>query len=311
MILNDVIKDNIIDDIYGEFYKYLAGRNPDRQTNHLHCSALAKCKREVVLDYFGFKKKPRTLATYILFELANFIHKLFADAMEQSGKFKMIGNEYDISDGLPDGVSGRSDLFMEHIKHQIKILIDTKTAHPNLFIKKYDSQLPNPDHLPQMRSYDYGWTNLNLIPDLLELMYFDRGGSNTPQVHEVTKWSKEEMESLFNEYKKVIEEYRTDKIMPPKLELNSLIKPRTVYLWKEWNCGYCDFEGISCSGYPTISAKEKKPTAIARKLKGKWIIEPGYEEYQETLNNILKPKEYTDDKQGFADFVNDVNKGDK
>ena len=135
-----------------------------------------------------------------------------------------------------------------------------------------------------------------------KVVYVDRSGSC--EGIECLIEPNNEMENEFAMYEKYYLDYIDHDILPPMMDREIKQSKNIFNLVPNWQCGYCKYQGLSCN--PNMSTNK-----IAEMKDDVLVIRKGCEEYQETLNNILKPKEYTDDKKGFADFVNDVNKGGK
>jgi len=130
-------------------------------------------------------------------------------------------------------------VFQDTITNLI-ILADVKTAMPKQFqIQKNRDSLPKENHRIQVTAYGYGLTKLDIRFDLLAIMYFDRAGSNKPLIYFVEPYK--DIEDLFNQYILAVLRYEQDKILPPRLD-DILDKSQA------WECGYCDFNNISCEG---------------------------------------------------------------
>jgi len=302
-----VNKEKIIEDMSDDLYQFLKRRADNKANNQyyagssIHCSALDSCVRQVVLGYFKFPKKDLTIAELLMFEIANFCHRLMADWARQSDKFEMIGEEYDLTEGLPENVSGKCDIVIEHKKSGTKILNDTKTAMPSAF-KQYSQYLVKRSHELQGGTYKYGLKNLGTLIDLVVFTYFDRGGTNAPIYVAMSEVSDEVIENTIDIYREAIKDYKHTKKLPAKEPLIFEVKGDNIYVKKSWQCDYCKFCDISCKGYPEFD--RKKAVKVGTISDGIFCVFDNF--YQ--LENELKEQYYKQNKtdDDFYNFVKGV-----
>lgn len=238
-----VDKDKIINDMSDDLYAFLKARSDDKSNSDyfsggIHCSSLDSCVRQVVMGYFKFPKKDLTIAELLMFEIANFCHRLMADWARQSDKFSMIGEEYDLTKGLPENVSGKCDIVIKHNDTDTVILADTKTAMPAAF-KQYSQYLVKRSHELQGSTYKYGLKNLGTLIDLVIFTYFDRGGTNAPVYVAMPEMPDEVIEDTINVYREAVKEYEVNKKLPDKEPLIFETKGNDVCVKKSWQCDYC------------------------------------------------------------------------
>ena len=286
---------DIKQEMYEDLHKFLKSRadkkdNGKYYSNGIHCSSLDSCLRQVVMDYFKFPKKEHTMAKLLMFEIGNFVHRLVGDWAKSSDRFELAGEEEVLTKWLPGDMSGKCDLNIRHKETGEKILVDTKTAMPTAF-KVYSQYLVKKAHEIQLNAYNYGLKSKGEEADRIMLTYFDRGGTNTPVYVDVAKMSDEEIEDIFIRYQKAIDNYKENKIMPPKIELTFSKNGNTIYAKKSWQCDYCDYCGVSCSGYPNID--RKKPTKVGRVVDTQFCIDAKFYEIQEEISKQFVEAENT------------------
>ena len=303
-----VDKDKIINDMSDDLYAFLKSRsdaknNSDYFSGGIHCSSLDSCVRQVVMKYFKFPKKDLTIAELLMFEIANFCHRLMADWARQSDKFSMIGEEYDLSKGLPENVSGRCDIVIKHNDTDTVILADTKTAMPAAF-KKYSQYLVKRSHELQGNIYKYGLKNLGTLIDLVIFTYFDRGGTNAPVYAVMPNTLDEIIEDTIDVYREAVKEYEVNKKLPDKEPLIFETKGNDVCVKKSWQCDYCKFCDVSCNGYPDFD--RKKTTKIGKVVGEQLEVNDKFINiHDELLKQYEKQKGSNKD---FYNFVKTINK---
>ena len=242
-----------------DLYKYLKKRSEAKgeyyKGKNVHVSGLDNCVRAVVMEAFDFPKKELTLAQLLMFEIADFIHRLMLNWASQSKNFKLIGGERNLSEGLPEGVSGKCDIILEHKKDNLRILLDTKTAMPAAF-KTYSDYLVKESHKLQGASYKLALENLGESVDLTIFTYFDRGGTNSPIYAMLPEIPEFILKDKFNLYRQAIIDYEKDKILPDKEPPIFTKKGNKIMVNKSWKCDYCAYCGVSCEGYPNLDRKK-------------------------------------------------------
>jgi len=238
----EIENQHIAYDFYEAVENYLhikvEGKDPEYYANNIHASGLDNCPRQVVYDYFNFPKRKRTLGELITLDVGSYLHSVVDEALKASGKFDVIGNEFKLSEGLPDMFSGKCDNIIIHKKTGKKILQDTKSVRANAFKYGLD-RIVKESYKKQLNVYLYGLTNMGIDIDLLLITIFDRGGSNRPHIEEVDRKSIEEIEALFTLYSEAVIEYRDNKVLPDMIDL-IFDKERA------WQCDYCLYANITC-----------------------------------------------------------------
>ena len=250
------------ENIFADFNNFLTKRydgkeNSEYFQNHIHVSSLSACKRQVVMDYYNFDKKQKTTAEMLMFEIANFVHRLMADWARESDQWEVIGEEMEVGDGLPELVTGRLDLFIRHKETGNTVLFDVKTVNPNAF-QPWAAPIVKPEHELQVSTYKAALQKLQHQVDMIMLTYFDRGGTNSPVFATIEEVSPATVERIMAEYIKVVELYETTKTLPSLMPLTFKMKDGKVTAKKNWQCDYCDFCGPSCEGWPEFDRKNYK-----------------------------------------------------
>jgi len=242
----------IIDDFYTAvedyMHKIVEGKDAKYYSSNIHVSGLDNCPRQVVYDYFNFPKRKRTLAELITLNVGTYLHTVIDKALKLSPEFDVIHNEKKMNRGLPKMFTGKCDNVIVHKKTGKKILQDTKSVRANAFKYGFD-RLVKESYKKQLNSYLYGLENMGIDIDLLMITIFDRGGSNTPYITDVSKRDKREMEDLFSIYSNAVLNYEHNKILPPLLD-------PMFDTDKMWQCDYCLYQGITCP--QKIAEKKKK-----------------------------------------------------
>jgi len=244
------------DDLYKFLLKRSKAKGEYYKGKNVHVSGLDSCVRAVVMEAFDFPKKELTLAQLLMFEIADFIHRLMLNWASQSKNFKLIGGERNLSEGLPEGVSGKCDIILEHKKDNLRILLDTKTAMPAAF-KTYSDYLVKESHKLQGASYKLALENLGEIIDFVIFTYFDRGGTNSPVYALLPEIPEFILKDKFNLYRRAILDYEKDKLLPDKEPPIFTKKGNKIMVKKSWVCDYCAFCSISCEGYPELDRKKE------------------------------------------------------
>ena len=266
--IDDNITVKISNKIYDEFEKYLNqranGKNSKYYSTGIHVSSLDDCVRKVVMEYYNFEKKPRSLEDLLMFEIANFVHDLMGKAISASDKFELLAKERKLSQHLPDKISGKCDLIYRDIENDIVILSDTKTAHTNKFERFSDSMLMD-SHRIQINMYKMGATYHHKIknPDMLLMTYFDRGGQHKPIFVSVAEIAETKLKEICSRYASAVNEYERTKSIPPLHPLSFTRNTKSeVLASRPWNCDYCQFCYISCQSWGAKFPSTKPKTKV-------------------------------------------------
>lgn len=250
------------ENIFADFHSFLSQRYNKEEgseyfSNHIHVSSMTACKRQIVMDYFDFEKKEKTTAEMLMFEIANFVHRLMAEWARQSDQWEVLGEEMEVGEGLPELVNGRLDLFIRHKGSGKTVLFDVKTVNPNAF-QPWAAPIVKPEHELQVSTYKMALNNLQHQVDMLMLTYFDRGGTNSPVFATIDEISPTEINRRMAEIIAVVERYEKTKELPPLMPLDFKMKVMKVTAKMNWRCAYCDFCGPSCEGWPGFDRKNYK-----------------------------------------------------
>lgn len=296
--------------ILNEIYKAL--NKPDRKKEYFYVTDLGSCPRKVIMNFGEYEKKPLTNAEKIMFHKADSDHTQMSRLLNQSDRYSVMKEEYSVNEGLPDMWHGRLDCLVYDRDTNEMFPVDWKGTRS----LRYQSDLPKEQHVLQLQAYIWALNQMNYPVNRGVIIYVDRSGSYDGLEFDIEGSIRElipEMKIYEKAYKesgfKVLMAYPLPEILPeiklPPILPREIKQSKNIFnLIPNWQCGYCKYQGLSCN--PNMSTN--KAAEINDK---ELIIRKGYEEYDIAINQLIKPKEYTDDKKGFADFVNDVNKGGK
>ena len=285
--------------ILEEIYKQLD--KPERKKEYFYVTDLGSCPRKVIMNFGDYKKKPLTNAEKIMFHKADSDHTQMSRLLNQSDRYSVMKEEYSINDGLPEMWHGRLDCLVYDKGTDEMFPVDWKGTRS----LRYQTDLPKQQHVLQLQAYIWALNQMNYPVNRGVIIYVDRSGSYDGLEFDVggsIRKLRPEMKTLENYYNKsIIKGYAP--ILPDMLP-REIKKSKNIFnLVPNWQCGYCKYQSLSCE--PNMSTNKIAELLPDNEVK----IRGGYEEYIDTLNELLKPKEYTDDKKGFSDFANDVNKG--
>lgn len=228
------IKNRLIID-FTEYMKDIFDDKEDYFKNGIHCSSLGMCKRQVVLDYYGFDKKPMDLGQMLRLYSGTEKHELVQNWLDKSERFEVLHSEFEVSEGLPGDFVGRLDnVILDKATGKIG-LTDTKTQNAMAF-KRYIASLPKQNHIYQLSSYALGYKKMGFPYDFLMLLYYSTG-SDDPVMFQVDYYKG--IEDLMQEYIDAVKDYVTD-ILPDRV--------RASDKENKWMCSYCPFNEISCKG---------------------------------------------------------------
>lgn len=253
----------------------------------LHCSCLSLgCYRKALHQYYGHNRKPDSLPKKLIFYTGNMFHQLMQDFITQSNHFEIIGNEMDLTEGLPPNVSGKLDTFGTHKKTGLNILFEYKTARTNQFTT-YVNTLPKDSHLIQAGMYKYALENMKYRVDMVVLIYLDKAGEHWPKWFQIesTTLDNRIVERIFTKANEYMEIYKRDKVFPPKIGMQVKVDDTgKVRAKSHWLCSYCEFKGYSCEGYPEVFDTEK----VVGVLEGdKFKVNKKYERFRDLLEPFV------------------------
>ena len=264
------------------------------EEDKLHISDLGKCPRMQMLRLNHAPKKKRDAETLaneaLMFMQGNWIHALTVGAADWAGI--LITYEQELP-GLPPGWTGHYDMIWDNRLANMAVAWDGKSVRPNAFNYAYTwPKLPNK---LQMQGY------LKYLTEVAygDVEYIDRGGSNPPQLFEITR-DNEAVENIMFD----LEMWNADRtrrigpILPPVLEptytvsytkvRNELVhRISSVFYGPQWDCEWCDYlHGVQDKKTKSWYVSDKSPcrpemptkVAVAKYLKGKLVIlEDGHE----------------------------------
>lgn len=217
--------------VYIESMKESKERDPLR----LFVSDLGKCPRMIGYRMSGtepdYISKQAFINKQIMFDTAEHIETMLTQALENEGL--LIGSQVDVEfDGARENWGGRCDIMADYNGRRI---IEVKTTHPGAF--KFD--LDYPEHHLQAACYDLYMGDKWQLDAPPMLVYFDRGGQNTP----VEKIVEVRTDNLLREMDKLemVRDLMPDLLdkLPKVLKLRSYKKE--IKLEPDYRCGYCDY----------------------------------------------------------------------
>jgi hypothetical protein len=211
----------------------------DRDPKRLFVSDVGKCPRMVAYRMLetemDFKAEQSKVNKTIMFDLAEHIEALLAEALKESGSLIAYQDGIDLSPRINWG--GRLDIVATY--NGGPRIIEVKTVHPNAFNYELDYY----NHQCQAAVYDMYWWNTPEHHELPLLVYFDRGGQNTP-VEQVVDYDADEIHMQMDNL-----EAMRDKLpelpgqMPKELHVRSYSKK--IVLEPDHQCSYCDY-ALTC-----------------------------------------------------------------
>jgi hypothetical protein len=222
----------------------------DRDPHRLFVSDVGRCPKAVALRMSQAKKKPisdsEARNQRLMWDLAEYIEGTLADALFHEGLIDVGGYQMRVPIDDRDNWGGRLDILTLEPR-----IIEVKTVRSNAF--RFDDR-PKKEHIYQAAIYSH------YLETPATLVYFDRGGSNTPEEYEVEhEW--EPIRKLMDELDAVREALPALPDMLPKV-LKYTDRSTKLKLVPDWRCGYCDYSEASC--HPDMS------TETWAELKGAW-----------------------------------------
>ena len=236
----------------------------DRDPLRLFCTDVGRCPRAVALRMTQAAKRPisenEARNQRFMWNLAEYIEEMLSFALADK---EMLGG---YQDSVPiddhENWGGRLDILTTEPR-----VIEVKTIRPNAF-NFHDR--PKKEHVYQAVIYQH-YLGHELKPILV---YFDRGGANTPEQYEVS-YSWDRIATMMDELDAVRDNLpELPGILPPMLKRTD--RGKNVKLMPDWRCGYCDYREASCQPHASTSLWVEgttiKPTADIDKL-AEWAEE--------------------------------------
>jgi hypothetical protein len=157
----------------------------------VHASEVGYCPRKMAYRMLGAPSKPLTAQKIKMFNLAHHLHFIFCKGLEYKGL--LYDSEVDLSESMPEGVTGRYDYRrrLEPGKDDVLRLGDIKTSHPNII--KYTNTLPKVEAVVQVSIYHAFHFDQERLDPMAEALYNDRGGQNPSVLCEFTPLGREQV----------------------------------------------------------------------------------------------------------------------
>lgn len=223
------------------YANHVAKEEKERDQYRLFVSDVGKCPRMAGYRMIGQQRdaisEQSHLNKLIMFDLAEYMERTLYWALIASGQ--AIAYQDDVEFPDRENWGGRLDIIAGYPLAMTPRIIEVKTLHPNAFRYGIDYEA----HRQQASVYHiyceekYGLS----LPPLL--VYFDRGGTNTPQEQEVNV-DKDHTLALMDELERA-----RDKAYNGKLpaRASKVLKVRdagkSIKLEPSPDCRYCDWQG--------------------------------------------------------------------
>lgn len=206
-----------------------------------------KCPRQFWLRYNGYDREALKPGVQLMFEQGHALEKkainLIMNGFE--GSWNIVGTQINISNGLP-GIAGRLDILISDGKEYC--VVDVKTRRGGFFRYNNDIKLTNKF---QIGGYIYSLNNmLSKRVNNGKVIEIDREGQNFAVEHDFlyTKEFEGKIRNSILEIKKTANQKVPPAAMKPKTKINKNKGPDSVNVDLPWQCKYCDYRGVSCSG---------------------------------------------------------------
>lgn len=266
------------------YARYVTSKKEEKERDplRLFISDIGKCPRSIAYRMFETEKDevlPQTIINKaIMFDLAEYMEHTLKLAFEQQG----IEVEYQFEIPMEDfdNWGGRGDIIADYGGRRI---IEVKTVHPNAF--KFG--LDYPEHTYQAAAYDLFCAEKYKLSAAPLLVYFDRGGQNTP-VEKVVDYEIDTIMSLIGHLEDV-------RYMLPELpeKLGKVLKERNykknLVREPDYRCNYCDYAGTCMPDMSTQvwASREKNDMPYTAKR----VADPEVlAVFIDTLNPMLEDK---------------------
>jgi len=250
----------------------------------LHVSDLAYsvelCPRQLWLRLKGYDKAPLTPGKIWMHRNGHAIHARVIE-LWRIGLPKLYQGEWDIDKEeeatIIEDIHGTADVILKDSIDN-KILVDIKTIRGNKF--NY-LQEPDPKNVIQLQGYMKGFNIDNGM-----LFYIDREGQNFAKQFPVERDDNKITEGI-----KVIKSIMAMLGPPPIMKVGLKYKENksstSVTLDYPWQCQWCDYLDISCSGANNLPSKYREYTRVIGHLKeGKVKLVDGVEDLQPYLEGL-------------------------
>jgi hypothetical protein len=237
--------------LFETYDDYLVSMSIDkeRDPHRLFVTDVGKCPRQVALRLLGHERKPILPQKRMMWDLAEYIEETLMKALDAAGELLEYQAPIDISDR--ENWGGRLDI-VRSVDGNVQI-VEVKTERSNALARDKNGDLkkkhPKQNHVYQATIYDhyYDYEDCAALPPAL--WYAARGGSNPPYECEIVpdfapiKFLMDELDEVRAALPEV------PPMLPKTLKLVSYGK--TLKYVAPWDCGYCDYAGLSC--FPDMS----------------------------------------------------------
>lgn len=207
----------------------------ERDPERLFVTDVGKCRRQVMYRLTEAEKNTVSMQTRvnktIMFAVAEYFESMLVNALGD----KVIATQEDVPFADFYNWGGRCDIIADYGGKRI---IEVKTVHPNAFGRE-GLKYTYPEHEYQAAIYDL---YLGPFEELPLLVYFDRGGSNTP-IERAVDYDTERVVSMMEELDDCREDLPT---MPNRLPKVLKVRNygRAIVLEGDGRCGYCDYSNV-------------------------------------------------------------------
>lgn len=206
-----------------------------------------KCEKALWLRYHGKPKKPHGAGQLLMFEQGN---NLEAIAIEYLRKglpegYHIVGEQLNVSAGLPDGMTGRLDLLISDGTDYA--VIDIKTQRGASF--RYMNDKPKEMHRMQVNTYVWALEKMwNIDIKSGGILVLDREGQNfaTEFWWNITTNDLAEIKMAIDYIQEIVSIPQEPQVLPPKIKINNNKGDDSVKADLKWQCRYCDYRNVSC-----------------------------------------------------------------
>ena len=225
------------------------------------------CPRQLWLRLRGAEARPHHMGELLMFDAGQRIHDRMVEALELGG-IQVVDSEKET--GI-DGLVGRYDVKLND--SGVIVIVDFKTVRGAAFQYLVE---PKPSHVAQVLGYVASEN-----ADAGAIVYVDREGQNGVRVFEIERNDGEVYDNIAK--LKEIAQGDIPPILPPVLEQIERKQFTTIYVKQPWNCDYCRYQDVSCSGALPAELRAKE---IAGRIKG-GVYEPENSKYTAIVEAML------------------------
>lgn len=262
----------------------------DYHETGIHASVAGLCRRALLYQFYNFNKKDLIFQKRLMFWRGHQYHGLILNSLQNDNSMEVLMHDFDLSDYLPENFKGSCDIVYRDKELSKTVLLEVKTAMPNLF-NLYSDFLPLEHHVIQAQIYEYALSKLaketGEYVDECWIQYYDSAGTNRPLYFQVQP-DHSKVLSVIKDIQSLIDIYNTNKELPEILDLDfKSDKYNNLQAKVNWNCSYCDFRDITCKSYTHELDKYK---TVGKLEEDKIIISKNWFSMSETLLTQLERK---------------------